>query len=134
MQLQQEQGHGHREDAIAQGSQPFDALPGDSVVARGHSLDSLFAWRSDSRLPRLSGSTVLPTKRRCEASLSVFRLLPEKKKGAERAAPFLVVGCWCDYRFNSGDAFCSREIRRCAASGAWYLDSVMISEAEASLP
>src|SRR5258707_13230327 len=93
MQLQQEQGHGHREDAIAQRGQPFNALPGDSVVACGHSLDSLFAWRGDSRLPCLSGSEVLPTKRRCEARLSVFGLPPEKKKGAQRAAPFLLMGC-----------------------------------------
>src|SRR5882762_9482751 len=85
VQLQQEQGHGHRENAIAQRGQPLNALPGDSVIACGHSLDSLCASRSNSRLPRLSGSNVLPTKRPREASLSVFSLLPEKKKGAQRA-------------------------------------------------
>src|SRR5258708_12647566 len=88
MQLQQEEGHGHRENAIAQRGQTFNVLAGDSVVAGGHSLGSLFAW------PRLSGSKVLPTKRPCEASRSAFSLPREKKKGAQRAAPLFGCGLW----------------------------------------
>jgi len=64
----------------------------------------------------------------------VFSLRPKRKRERKEPLPFCLWVVGRDYRFNSGDAFCSREIRRCAASGAWYLDSVMISEAEASLP